>query len=430
MKRIYRNVCGVLAFSIWAAPAAAQEPAWADALASDIQAHVERQAEIIARTAATVADRQAEAFARAASKAASTFAERHADMVAMAVEAQIRGGRAGRRAAEDARDAERRRRNDERRGPEYTEKVSKTLRLGRNGIFDLQNVGGSIVVAGGAGNDVRIEAVKRVRHPNESQARQLLKDIDILMTERNGNVEVRTEYPRRNWSGGVDYTVSVPRDADVVLRSVSGDIRVTSLNGELRAESVSGNVVASAVRRIRQAKSISGDVEIVDSEGDEVGGGTVSGDIVARNLKVRTADFQTVSGSLRMTDVESDRANAQSVSGEIDFVGRLARNGRYSFQSHSGNVRVAPTGSQGFTLEATTFSGDVRSDYPLTMQGVIAAGARPPSPPPPLDPNRLTPPPPPRPPRGPNRGIRGSFGDGSAMLSLQSFSGNITIDKR
>ena len=57
---------------------------------------------------------------------------------------------------------------------------------------------------------MRIEAIKRVRNPNESEARALLQAIDVRMEERNGNVEVRTDYPRRNWSGGVDFTVRCP----------------------------------------------------------------------------------------------------------------------------------------------------------------------------------------------------------------------------
>ena len=84
---------------------------------------------------------------------------------------------------------------------------------------------------------MRVEATKRVRHPNESEGKALLQSIEVRIEERNGNVEVRTNYPRRNWSGGVDYTVAVPRDANVILRSVSGDVRVTTLNGELRVES-------------------------------------------------------------------------------------------------------------------------------------------------------------------------------------------------
>jgi hypothetical protein len=88
----------------------------------------------------------------------------------------------------------------------------------------------------------------------------------------------------------------------------------------------------------------------------------------------------------------------------------LARNGRYEFQSHSGDVRVSPLGSGGFSIEASTFSGDMRSDYPLTLQG--------------NPPNNVTN-------RGPNRRpLRGTYGDGGALLTLQSFSGNITVVKR
>ena len=84
------------------------------------------------------------------------------------------------------------------------------------------------------------------------------------MQERSGRVEVRTEYPRRrNWSGGVDFNVSVPRDASVTLRSVSGTVKVTNVNGELRAESVSGDIITSSARRLRMVKTVSGNLEII-----------------------------------------------------------------------------------------------------------------------------------------------------------------------
>ena len=37
----------------------------------------------------------------------------------------------------------------------------------------------------------------------------------------------------------------------------------------------------------------------------------------------------------------------RSVSGTVDFSGRLATTGRYEFQSHSGDVRVAPVRAVG-----------------------------------------------------------------------------------
>jgi len=362
--------------------AAAQARDWDD-LADDIARRVERQVDEMTRQV----ERQADQVARRV--------EIQADQFARFVEQQFeqqgrRGGGPG-------------------RGPEYTENFSRTVRIGRTGALDLQNVAGDISVTGGGGDDVRIEAVKRVRHPNEAEAKALLSEIEIEVADRGGRVEVRTEYPRRrNWSGGVDFTLSVPRDASVSLRSVSGRVKVTNINGELRAETVSGDIITMTAKKLRVAKTVSGDVEISESEADELSLGSVSGDVIVNRLKGNGFDAQTVSGDLRLTDVEIDHASIRSVSGDIDYSGRLARNGRYQFQSHSGDIRVTPADAKGFTIEASTFSGDVRSDYALTLQTSPA--------------NSFTP--------GRNRSVRGSFGDAGATLTLQSFSGDIAIVKR
>jgi DUF4097 and DUF4098 domain-containing protein YvlB len=372
MSMIQRMVA--LALVLVAVPqmSAAQTRDWED-VADDIARRVEREAEQIARNV----ERQAEYFAR--------YIERR-------FEAQRGRGRGFGR------------------GPEHTEQFSRTARLGRAGTFDLQNVSGDIVVTGGGGDDVRIDATKRVRHPNEAEAKTILSEITIDVQERSGRVEVRTEYPRRrNWSGGVDFNVSVPRDANVALRSVSGTMKVTNINGELRAESVSGDIVASSARRLRMVKTVSGDLEISDAEAEELTANSVSGDVVLSRLKATGIDAQSVSADLRLTDVETDRASLRSVSGDVEYSGRLRRNGRYELQSHSGDVRVTPADGGGFAVDARTFSGDVRSDFALTLQSLPG--------------NALAP-------GGRNRSVRGSFGDSGAMLILQSFSGDIVIVKR
>jgi DUF4097 and DUF4098 domain-containing protein YvlB len=360
---IQRSVFVALAVVVSPGAAAAQAPDWVHELADEIAVRVEQHAEQFAR------------------------------LIEQQIEAQQ--GRGARGLG---------------RGPEFTEPFSRTVRLGRNGTLDLQNVSGDIAVTGAGGDDVRLEATKRVRHPNESEARSILSAISIQVQERSGRVEVRTDYPRRRtWSGGVDFTVAVPRDASVTLRSVSGTVRVTNVNGEIRAESVSGDIVTSSARRIRVAKTVSGNLEISDAEADELVAGSVSGDVTINKLKGTGFDAQTVSGDLRLTDVDVDHASLRSVSGEIVYSGRLQRNGRYQFQSHSGTIRVTPDDTRGFAIEATTFSGDVRSDYPLTLQSVPGNG---------LQPGRRS------------RSVRGAFGDAGATLSLQSFSGDIVIVKR
>jgi DUF4097 and DUF4098 domain-containing protein YvlB len=304
--------------------------------------------------------------------------------------------------------AERQARRDARRGPEQTEAFSRTVRIGRNGTFDLSNITGDVIVTGGGGDDVRIDATKRVRS-NEADARALLRAIQIQITERSGLVEVRTELPRRrNWSGGVDYTIALPNSANVTLRTVSGDLRMTNVRGELRAETVSGNVIASQLGRVRTLKAVSGDIEVTDAEGGELTAGTVSGDVVARNLRVKAIDLESVSGDLRFTDVEADRVNLRTINGDIEYKGRLARSGRYDMQSHSGDIRLTPTGNPGFDIDANTFSGDIRSDFQLRSGAQLAsAGDR----------------------RGRNRSLRGAVGDASAILTLRSFNGDILVTR-
>ena len=326
-------------------------------------------------------------------------------------------------------------RDDERRGPETIERFSQSVRLGRGGTFDLSNVAGDIVITGGGGNDARIEAVKRVRSRDDAEAKAQLQAIEIEIVELSNRVEVRTVYPglqRRNALGVVDYTVALPQDANVTVKSVSGDVRITNVRGELRAESVSGDVTAADAPRVSALKAVSGNVQLTNGASDtSLDVNTVSGDVIVRGLKVRTFDAGSVSGNLRLDNIESERVNVRTVSGDVDYGGALARGGRYEFAAHSGNILLNLSGDTGFDVEATTFNGDVRSDYALTLRGNDGNAA-----PPPLPRGRrgrIGAAGPPRLPGRQNRGgrtLRGSFGDGSASVELQTFSGDIAIVRR
>jgi DUF4097 and DUF4098 domain-containing protein YvlB len=303
---------------------------------------------------------------------------------------------------------------DSRHGPEVTERFSRTIRIGRTGSFELGNVSGNVTVTGGNGDEVRIEAVKRARSRDESTGKSLLDELRIEVTELPNRVEVRTEYPRhrRNYTGSVDYTVTVPAGVDAAIKVVSGDVRVTNMKGELRAESISGNVVASGATRLVLAKSVSGNVDITDASADAaLSISTVSGNLTGRGLKARTLELSSVSGDVVLTNVTCERAMVKTTSGNVEYDGPLARAGRYEMHAHSGNVRLGVTSTTGFELEATTFNGDVRSDFPLTLRaGIEGGGSR----------------------KGPrfNRSIRGSYGDAGAIVTLKSFSGDIVVTKR
>jgi len=267
------------------------------------------------------------------------------------------------------------------------------------------------VVTGGSGDEVSIEAVKRTRGDRGELAK-----VRITVDERAGRVDVRTEGEQnRGWRGSqvsVDYTVTVPASASVDLHSVSGSMRVTGVRGSLRAETVSGNVTTTDTPKLEVAKSISGDVSLTGAaaEGD-LSAASVSGSVTARGLKAHGLDLGSISGDIMLSDVTCDRLGIKSVSGSVEYAGSLVKGGRYEINSHSGSVRLTLSNPPGFELAANSFSGTIRSDFPMIIGGDRDR-----------DRGRRR--------GGNNRSIRATFGDGSATVTVRTFSGEIVIAKR
>jgi DUF4097 and DUF4098 domain-containing protein YvlB len=299
---------------------------------------------------------------------------------------------------------------------EQVERTTRTLKVGANGELQLANVSGDIVVTRGGGTDVSVEIVKTARGATDDDARELLQLVQVEVLERGGRAEVKARYPsgdemrrnnRRNFNVSVAYNVTAPAGLRLRATSVSGSITVRDIKGDVSAESVSGTVRIFNGGRITTAKSISGSVEVSDTDIDgSFNGSSVSGSVMLRRVKARQLDLGSISGDVVLDDVDSQQLGAQTVSGNVRFGGAVAKGGRYELSSHSGNVSVALGGSTGFEVEATSFSGSIRSDFTFSGGSGDSGNAR------------------------WRKSIRGVYGDGSAVLEITTFSGNVIITKR
>jgi hypothetical protein len=317
------------------------------------------------------------------------------------------------RAIVEAAHAYQRRSRDDNR-EEQTERTTKVIKLGADGALALGNIAGDISVTRGGGTDATIEIVKTARGRTPQEAKEFLALVPVEIVERNGRAEVKTRYPnsegnsRRNINVSVAYTVTAPAGTRVSVESISGNIRVTDIKGDLNANSISGDLRISGAGRIGTAKTISGTVEISETQADgTVAGSSVSGDVVFRRVTARRMDGVSVSGNIKLEDVQCERVSAQTTSGSVAFSGTLARSGRYELKSFSGEVRLFLSGNTGFEVDANSFSGEVRTDIPITTHGTPA-------------PNR----------RGRHTTLSGTYGDGAAVLDLTTFSGSIVISKK
>ncbi|MBK6489109.1 MAG: DUF4097 family beta strand repeat protein [Gemmatimonadetes bacterium] len=272
--------------------------------------------------------------------------------------------------------------------------IDTTVAFSSDGSIDLSNIAGEIVVTGWDRREAQIKAT--------SERGRLMLDLAssrlTLEEERRGS---------STWGSGrrgeTRYEVSVPRGVRVVARSTSGSITVRGTGGAVEASSTSGDVeVTDATRRV-EVSSISGDVTARKLRGN-VDATSVSGDVDLDDVEgdVRA---ETTSGDIVLAGVVSRDVEASTTSGEVTFAGDLSNDGRYEFHSHSGTIALTIPASTNARFSVETFSGELDSAFPITLQPGDRSSRRP-------------------------RRFEFTVGNGGARVIAETFSGDLEIRKR
>lgn len=288
----------------------------------------------------------------------------------------------------------------------HEEKFEKTVALPKDGKVDIGNVSGNIVVTTWAQGDVKIEAVKYSEASSEAKAKDNAAKVTIEVTTEGNVVRIETKYPRGGgfWSGesvnvSVDYRLSIPQTAGLKAKNISGNIDAAGLGGPADLDAVSGDIKLRQAAKGAEANSVSGNVDVSEVTGD-VFLKSVSGDVRARLVK-GSIDAESVSGEIELTEVsEANVVRAKALSGGVVYRGSINKAGTYTLKSHSGNVEMFLPAASTFDFEASTFSGDVESDFELKISGRVSA-----------------------------KEMRGVVNGGGAAVKLSSFSGDIKLKK-
>lgn len=292
---------------------------------------------------------------------------------------------------------------------EATEPFNRSFPVGKAATLMLSNVGGNIQVSSGADGRIEVDALKHAWAPNAGQAKQRLADATIETYATANRVELRIEQGQRRDGRGIDveFNVKVPSDTAVDLRTVAGDIRVANIKGEVRVQSINGNLSLEGTARVAAVKTVSGGITLNNAGAEaQLSLSTINGDLLIQTLNTRELDINTVNGDVRISGWSGDRAQIRTLDGDLDLQTGLVKGGRYEIESHSGDVNMVLAEQPGFELEASTFSGRIRIDFPVKSEGPIREEGR-----------------------GP-RLVRGTYGDASSSLRLRTFSGNLTVTRK
>jgi DUF4097 and DUF4098 domain-containing protein YvlB len=241
--------------------------------------------------------------------------------------------------------------------------ISPTLMLAAEGTFDktlhvsgtatlsLNTGSGYVHVTPGSDNEIHI--IGHV-HANrwgggdwgspEDRVKEVVANPPI---EQSGNVITVGKHTSYH-NVSIDYDVTTPKGTSLEANSGSGDLRISDLGGSLKASTGSGSI---------EANGLSGPVKLE----------TGSGDIRAEMHSAPDVRAQTGSGSIRLRGVTGGLF-AETGSGDIEIDGQPGSN--WKLGTGSGSVTLN-TGSAKFSLDATTGSGSIHSDPPISVHGSL-----------------------------------------------------------
>jgi DUF4097 and DUF4098 domain-containing protein YvlB len=209
------------------------------------------------------------------------------------------------------------------------------------------NVGtgsGNVHITQGSGSQVKIHGrVKSNWGASEDRVREIAANPPI---EQTGNI-IRIGGHHENLHNiSIDYEIEAPADAFLEASSGSGDVTDDGVGQSAKLNSGSGNIHATGLK---------GGFTV----------GTGSGNIYAEQTGEGDVKAETGSGNIELRDLHG-ALRAQTGSGDIKVSGSPSSD--WKLGTGSGSVEMWP-GNTGFTLDASTGSGSVRTEHEMAVQG-------------------------------------------------------------
>ncbi|HLG05687.1 MAG TPA: DUF4097 family beta strand repeat-containing protein [Gemmatimonadales bacterium] len=246
----------------------------------------------------------------------------------------------------------------------------------------VETMAGDIVVRAWDRDQVRIQATHSRR-----------TSVEVRQSGSVLSLEATTGFGP---GGAVDYELTVPAWMALKLGGMSADITIEGVRAPIEAEVMEGDITVTGGAETVKLGALNGKIRVSGVRGRlEVSG--ASDDIIVTDLQ---GDLfaEAISGDLLLRDIRARSVRAASVSGDIWFEGRIEDGGNYSLATHSGDIMIAVAEGTNSTIAARVYSGDTRASFALPAAEQSS-----------------------------RRQQRYRLGNGSAVVDLETFSGDVRL---
>ena len=147
---------------------------------------------------------------------------------------------------------------------QFTEEFHQTYPLATGGRIELDNINGAVHITAWDRNEVKVDAVKY------AGTKKRLDEAKIEIEAGSDYVSIRTKYPDHEHTfeggsddpAGVEYTLSVPRDARLdEIKLINGALDIRGVAAEVRASCINGRMLAEGLQGRVKLETINGRME-------------------------------------------------------------------------------------------------------------------------------------------------------------------------
>lgn len=246
--------------------------------------------------------------------------------------------------------------------------IEKSFDVRPGGLLSVESRLGKIDVRGWDRDEVQV----RIEIEGRSE---YIDDIEFYIESSLDGVEIRAEIPRvrslfGRWGRGINiaYTLMVPFEYDVKLRTSGGGISVKKIDGDIDGRTSGGGIRTEELTGVINLTTSGGGIQADRLKGTIVL--KTSGGSIAVNGALGDLSAQTSGGPIRLSDIEG-KVDARTSGGGITLR-YLGENEGINLRTSGGSVTVHLPEEIDANISARTSGGSVSTDFPITVQGSLS----------------------------------------------------------
>jgi DUF4097 and DUF4098 domain-containing protein YvlB len=261
----------------------------------------------------------------------------------------------------------------------------KTLTVSGPIRIELTNGSGDSQITTGPPGEVRIHGEIQVRAWSDKTGQRRVEEIQSNPpVTQDGSLIHIGGLSWRSKEVSIDYTITVPVDAEIRATTGSGDLEINGLKGPANFTAGSGDIKASKIAGDVQVTAGSGAVELSEIGGQiqvTAGSGDITLDRIQGDIRLQTGsgalevtdpggklEANTNSGDVTIRGASAD-IRTHTSSGDVSVEGNPGANNYWDFHTVSGDVVLQVPPAASFRLYARSSSGEIQAEVPVSMEG-------------------------------------------------------------